>query len=328
MARIRSVHPGLLTDEAFMQLTLDCPLAVTLLIGLWMEADDAGAFEWKPLTLKARILPVAPVRLDDLLDALARGDFIRRFEIGGRAFGVVRNFVKFQRPKEAQDVHPFTDESRAYAGFVDSRRPRLKIGRPSREADPGGEKVERTSAFGESPSEVCPQMEEEGGRKDPESSSSAAGASAGEIDLRQAKALPTRDLLEAEARALMGELPVVVDPDFSPVRLLLDEPGVTRADVIAGLTEAAAADFRPVSWRQLPGWVRKAAKNRIAAAASGARTGPPGGARAPPGVATRKPSGLSACLEIARGERPGGFAENSGVGAGAGPVIDGRAVAL
>lgn len=177
-------------------------------------------------------------------------------------------------------------------------------------------------------SETAPETEADTD-SDPESSSSSAGASAGEIDLRQAKALPTRDLLEAEARALMAELPVVVDVDFSPVRGLLDEPGVTRADVVAGLTEAAAATgFRPVSWRQCAGWVRKAAKNRIAAAASGARTGPPGGARAPPGVATRKPSGLSACLEIARGERPGGFAENSGVGAGAGPVIDGRAVAL
>ena len=47
-------------------------------------------------------------RIDDLLDALVRGNFIRRFEIDGRPFGVIRNFVKFQRPKKPADLYPFT----------------------------------------------------------------------------------------------------------------------------------------------------------------------------------------------------------------------------
>ena len=72
MARIRSVHPGLLTDEAFMTLTVESPLAIPLLVGLWMEADDAGTFEWKPLTLKARILPAITQNISELLDVLSK----------------------------------------------------------------------------------------------------------------------------------------------------------------------------------------------------------------------------------------------------------------
>ncbi len=41
MARIRSIHPGLFTDEAFMALSL---LARVVLPGLWTECDDQGVF--------------------------------------------------------------------------------------------------------------------------------------------------------------------------------------------------------------------------------------------------------------------------------------------
>ena len=77
MARIRSIHPTILTDEAFMALTVERPLAVALLIGLWMEADDAGTFEWKPLTIKARILPAAADDVSGLLDVLVRNSFVK-----------------------------------------------------------------------------------------------------------------------------------------------------------------------------------------------------------------------------------------------------------
>jgi hypothetical protein len=107
MARIRSIHPAILTDEAFMTLTVERPLAIALLIGLWMEADDAGTFEWKPLTLKARILAAASDDIADLLAALVRNHFVRSFELNGRQYGVIRNFVKFQRPKAPIDSHPF-----------------------------------------------------------------------------------------------------------------------------------------------------------------------------------------------------------------------------
>ncbi len=73
MARIRSIHPGLFTDEAFVSLTAD---AQVFLMGIWTEADDQGAFEWKPLTLRMRLRPTKDGPVDDLLDELEAAKFI------------------------------------------------------------------------------------------------------------------------------------------------------------------------------------------------------------------------------------------------------------
>jgi hypothetical protein len=53
MARIRSVHPSLFTDEAWVSCS---PLARVLYIGLLTDADDQGLFEWKPIQIKMRLL--------------------------------------------------------------------------------------------------------------------------------------------------------------------------------------------------------------------------------------------------------------------------------
>lgn len=97
MARIRSIHPGLFTDEAFMSAS---PHARLLIIGLWCEAHDDGVFEWKPLTLKARVFPVDAVDMQVLLGELAGLGFIREFSSAGKAYGVIRNFRKYQRPQK------------------------------------------------------------------------------------------------------------------------------------------------------------------------------------------------------------------------------------
>ncbi len=117
MARIRSVHPGLFTDEAFVQLDAQAQI---LLIGLWTQADDNGVFEWKPRTLKMRLLPASRVDVEAVLAKLERGDFIRRIEVGGRGFGLVRNFGRYQKPKKPSYVHPLPPEARDY---VVSRAP-------------------------------------------------------------------------------------------------------------------------------------------------------------------------------------------------------------
>ena len=59
MARIRSVHPALFTDESFVSLS---DSAQIFWVGLWCEADDQGVFEWKPLTLKMRTRPAGSVK--------------------------------------------------------------------------------------------------------------------------------------------------------------------------------------------------------------------------------------------------------------------------
>lgn len=113
MSRIRSIHPGLWTDEEFVTLSA---FARLLFVGLWNECDDKGTFEWKPLTLKMRILPADNIDVASLLAEITAAGCIRQYEIDGRSYGAVRNFCRFQRPKKPNDVHPATTEILHYVG--------------------------------------------------------------------------------------------------------------------------------------------------------------------------------------------------------------------
>lgn len=103
MSRIRSVHPGLFTDEAFASVSM---AGRVLFIGLWCEADDMGVFEWKALTLKMRLFPGDAVDVPVLLSELAERDMIRAFEQNGKQYGAIRNFGRFQRPKSPKALYP------------------------------------------------------------------------------------------------------------------------------------------------------------------------------------------------------------------------------
>ena len=111
MARIRSVHPGLWTDERFASVS---PLARLLFIGIWNECDDMGSFEWSPLKLKMRLLPADNADAGALLEELAAANCIMQYEIDGRQLGAVRNFALFQRPKKPNSLYPQTPEVRKY----------------------------------------------------------------------------------------------------------------------------------------------------------------------------------------------------------------------
>jgi hypothetical protein len=113
MARIRSVHPGLFTDEAFMSAS---PHARVFMIGLWCEADDNGVFEDKPIVLKARLLPADAVNASALIDELVQLNVVLRFQVEGRPYGAIRNFRKWQRPQKPQAKHPTTPEVLAWIG--------------------------------------------------------------------------------------------------------------------------------------------------------------------------------------------------------------------
>ncbi|MCE2578080.1 hypothetical protein [Gluconacetobacter entanii] len=115
MARIRSVHPGLWTDETFVSVS---PLARLFLIGLWNEADDNGIFPWKPLKLKMRLLPADNGDAAALLAELERIGAIMRYEADGDTYGAVRNFRKFQRPERPKPVHPITAEVEQFVALA------------------------------------------------------------------------------------------------------------------------------------------------------------------------------------------------------------------
>lgn len=118
MARIRSIHPGLFTDEAFLALS---NAARVLYIGILTEADDHGIFEWKPIRLKMRILPANNCSVEEILGELSgltgTEPPIKQFEVDGKQYGAVRNFGKWQRPKAPQYIFPFPDDIASYVAF-------------------------------------------------------------------------------------------------------------------------------------------------------------------------------------------------------------------
>ena len=147
MARIRSVHPGLFTDEAFAHLS---DAAQILWIGIWTECDDQGVFEWKPGTLRMRLRSAKDGSVEPLLAELEAADCIRSYEHEGRKFGVVRNFKAWQRPKKPNSVYFMPPQLRTY---VNSK--------------PGSSELDDDEGPTVPPkSEKSPQMDDEGGRRE------------------------------------------------------------------------------------------------------------------------------------------------------------------
>lgn len=152
MSRIRSVHPGFFTDEDLVSVSMGARL---LFIGLGVEADDKGIFEWKPLTIKMRIFPGDDADIPALLSELLGVGAVKQFEIENRKFGAIRNFRKFQKPKTPNNIHPATAEMLEFVG--------LDSGNGSPPIPPNGETFPPKG-------EIAPQMEEgeeEGEEKTP-----------------------------------------------------------------------------------------------------------------------------------------------------------------
>lgn len=107
--RIRSVKPELFGDEKLWDLGVETGLPVLqAFAGLWCYADRDGRFEWRPRPLKAGVLPYWDGDFGALLDVLAAAGFIRRYEVAGKPYGLVRNFAKHQaiNHKEAPSELP------------------------------------------------------------------------------------------------------------------------------------------------------------------------------------------------------------------------------
>lgn len=289
MARIRSIHPGILTDESFMTLTVESPLAIALMIGLWMGADDAGTFEWKPITLKARCLPAANVDVGELLDALQLVGMVKRFEVDGKPYGVIRNFVKYQRPKDPKCVHPFTDEMQRFAGFVgEGARPNATTGRK-----PLGTTSEPLpNSFGTT-SEIPAQMEDVGCRREEE-------VSVVVVSREGPRAQSEIKHIEAECRKAAGLEQAVSASlfDMSPILGLMD----AGADLTETILPAIAARPNPSasSWRYFVPQIQTAMQNRASAAVMPPQRPPdkPFGTASP-----AKPSGKAVWMQAIIGGR-------------------------
>lgn len=157
MSRIRSIHPGIWTDEAFVALS---PYARLLFIGMWNECDDKGTFAWSPLKLKMRVLPADNIDVGALLAEIEAQGFIARYDFAGRPFGAVRNFCRHQRPKKPNDIHPASADMLRFAGMDEELiAEKAKIvpnqfptsGEKTPQMEDGGESSSEANASGGSP---------------------------------------------------------------------------------------------------------------------------------------------------------------------------------
>lgn len=165
MARIRSIHPGIFTDEAWVSCA---PLTRLLFFGLLTDADDQGVFEWKPLQIKMRLLPGDVADVGAMLDEMAAVDLVKAFEHGGKRFGAIRNFRKHQRPKKPNSIHFLPEELRTYVALNDASS--------DHEADDLPPVGNWFPTHGENP----PQMEDGGWRMEDVSDASASSQGAGD----------------------------------------------------------------------------------------------------------------------------------------------------
>jgi hypothetical protein len=225
MARIRSVHPGLASDEAFMTMSMAAKAAWAL---LWTECDDHGLFEWKPIVLKARIFPADPVDFAAVLAEYETLGCIKRVEIEGKSYGLIRNFGKFQRPKNPSYRYQWSEEFASYAGFPVV----LPQSSPS-------------------PTEKPPQMKEEGGRMDKEKEEASASSLAAAAEKKQ---------LDEIASALEDATGWVL-PGVHLIRDLVSEGHSLTERVVPLAAESAASRRRlgkskPESWAYLATIVR------------------------------------------------------------------------
>lgn len=153
MARIRSIHPGIYTDEAWASVSIS---ARWFAKGICTEADDNGVFEWKPLQLKMRIFPADSVDVPALLQELADAGIVLQFSADGKTLGAVRNFCKFQRPRKPKAWFPLTDDVRTFVALGSE-----SVSEDEPEAGPVPKKSEPVPPKSEKP----PQMEDGGGRR-------------------------------------------------------------------------------------------------------------------------------------------------------------------
>lgn len=151
MSRIRSIHPGLWTDEAFVTLSAHARL---FFMGLWNECDDQGSFEWSPLKLKMRLAPADNVDGAALLAEIAEAGCVLQYEVGGKRFGAVRNFCQYQRPKKPTSVHPQTEEVRKWVN-TDARSTRDGSEAVENQLPTSGEKSRQRKEEGGSGSSVA-----------------------------------------------------------------------------------------------------------------------------------------------------------------------------
>lgn len=110
MARIRSIKPEFFMHEDLAELS---PVHRLLFIGLWTLADREGRLEDRPRRIKAGLFPWDDLDVEGMLEDLAAGGFLVRYEADGMRCIAIPTFARHQRPhvREAASELPAPPES-------------------------------------------------------------------------------------------------------------------------------------------------------------------------------------------------------------------------
>lgn len=97
MARIRTIKPEFFLHDELFELEQETGLPVRLaFIGLWTQCDREGRFKWRPLRLKAAILPYDSVDMSRVLHALNTRGFLVKYANETGEYGVIPSFKNHQ----------------------------------------------------------------------------------------------------------------------------------------------------------------------------------------------------------------------------------------
>lgn len=231
MARIRSVHPSLFTDEAYVSCS---PLARVLYVGLLTEADDQGLFEWKPLQIKLRLLGGDNCDVTELLAELASAGLIAALESAGKKLGAIRKFRKFQRPKKPSAVFTLPPEWRTYVSLDDdgSELDDAEVGASPPPTPPQPPPVGNQFRTG---GEVGEQMEDGGWRRDDGGDDSGSDEPVSSLAAEIWDIAPPASRRRSSQADLLAKLRAAVgkrrkDPDRirRAIRAWAEDPDVTK----------------------------------------------------------------------------------------------------
>lgn len=107
MARARNIKPGMFRNEDLAECSI---WARYLWPGLWTIADREGRIEDRPKRIRAELLPFDLVDVEPLLDELEAGGFIRRYQVNGRRYIQIVNFLRHQNPHGTEKDSDIPDE--------------------------------------------------------------------------------------------------------------------------------------------------------------------------------------------------------------------------
>jgi hypothetical protein len=198
-----------------------------LALALRNVADDHGVFEWKPLALKMQLFPADNIDVEPLLHELLRQDIVMKFDAGGKSYGAIRNFMKWQRPKKPSYTHPTTETVLEFVG-VNEKQSGTGAEHETVEGDPVPN--HSTTAFG-NPS----QRKEEGGKSKGSSEPDGSGSSPGSISLEAQLFKRGKEVLGRSAGGVISRLKKRCSGDAAQA---------------FGLIEQAAAKENPMEWIQ------------------------------------------------------------------------------